>query len=199
MNKKIVVGLTGGIASGKTTVLQEFKQLGIPTIDCDILARKAVTKGQPALQKISQKFGRVILKKNGTLHRKKLAKIIFNDDKKRKNLENILHPAILKLLKEKIKLMARPMVIVDIPLLFEAHWTPQVDAIVLVKIPKPLQIQRLMRRNHYSKAQAMERIQTQWPTEKKAKLADYIVDNSKNRKSVSTQIKKILTSLNVNS
>ncbi|HAX62116.1 MAG TPA: dephospho-CoA kinase [Elusimicrobia bacterium] len=180
MSKRInqkprILGLTGGIASGKTTVLNQFKKLGIKTISCDEIARKVYTRAN-VRKKIKKYFG--------TLNRKKIAKIIFSDFTKRKQLEKILHPAIIKNLKKQLNLLPSTFyllpVIVDVPLLFETHLEKMFDKIIVVYCKKNQQISRLMKRDKLTKTEAIRRISAQLPLSKKLKLADIIIDNTKN-------------------
>lgn len=166
-----IIGLTGGIASGKTTVLNQFKKLGIKTISCDEIAKK-IYKRANVRKKIKKHFG--------TLNRKKIAKIIFSDFIKRKQLEKILHPGIIRELKKQLKLLATrhsPLAVVDVPLLFEAHLEKMFDKIIVVYCKKNQQISRLMKRDKLTKSEATKRIVSQMPLSEKIKLADFILRN----------------------
>lgn len=186
--KPKIIGLTGGIASGKTTVLNEFKKLGVKTISCDVIARK-VFNGTNVPKRIRKLFG--------TLDRKKIAKIIFSDFAKRKQLERILHPLIIKELKKQLSTIDYRLstaVIVDVPLLFETHLEKMFDKIIVVYCKKNQQISRLMKRDKLIKSEATKRIASQMPMSKKIKLADFTIKNTESlrRKKINSQVKKIL-------
>ncbi len=187
--KSKIIGLTGGIASGKTTVLNQFKKLGIETISCDEIARQ-IYKRTNVQKKIKIFFG--------TLNRKKIAKIIFSDFAKRKQLEKILHPEIIKNLKKQLKLHPTPYtphpVVIDVPLLFETHLEKMFDKIIVVYCKKNQQISRLMKRDKLTKSEATKRVASQMPMSEKIKLADVILRNDGilRGKKIKSQIKKIL-------
>lgn len=191
----MIIGLTGGIASGKTTVLKNFKELGYKTLDCDRLARQVVLPKTPALKKIIKTFGKKFLKKNGSLNRSKLGVLIFKNPKKRKLLENIIHPKIIEILKKKIQTHSSGFLIIDIPLLFEKKLQNLVDKTIVVWIPKKLQAQRLIQRSGISQTQANLRINSQWPLSKKKKLANFFIDNSRTILDTKKQAKKCLTKI----
>lgn len=190
-DKKLkIIGLTGGIASGKTIVLNEFKKLGIKTISCDEIAKKIFYEKNISI-KIRKLFG--------TLNRKKIAKIIFLDFVKRKRLEKILHPEIIRELKKQLKLLAARhagVAIVDVPLLFETHLEKMFDKIIAVYCKKNQQINRLMKRDKLTKSEATKRIESQMPLSRKIKLADFILRNTGEKK-INLQIKKILDLLEI--
>ena len=193
--KKIVVGLTGGISSGKSTVLNYFKKLGAKTLDSDKIARDVVQKGNPALKEIVKKFGKEFLKKDGTLDRRKFGKLIFENKAKRKELEKIVHPRIIEVYKKNIKSLKSRVLVIDIPLLFEVRLQNLVDQIITVWVPRNVQIRRMIKKWGLKKEEAICRIQSQWPLEQKKKLSDFIIDNSNSlqetKKQVDALFKKI--------
>lgn len=195
LKKKIVVGLTGGIASGKSTVLKEFSKRGAKTLDCDTIAREVVGKGRPALKKISQIFGRKILQRNGSLDRAALAKIVFNNPKKRKILEKIVHPEVIKILNDKISAIKSGLVVVDIPLLFEAGLQKMVDKIIVVWVPLKTQCDRLILKNKIKPQEALRRIRAQWPLDKKKRLSNFVIDNSASLRQAKKQAGQIFEAL----
>lgn len=178
-----VLGLTGGIATGKSTVVNIFHQFGFPIVDADKIARQVVEPGTPGLMDIVTFFGPDILTDEGTLNRKKLGTIIFEDEQKRTILNQLLskyiQTAILKEIEKKQGTSS--LVVVDIPLLFEGGYEVYMDQVAVVYIPESLQVQRLMERDHLTEQAALQRIHSQWPIETKKKLADVIFDNQKNR------------------
>jgi len=189
--KGIVLGLTGGISTGKTSVLNEFKKHGIKTISCDEISKK-IYKWTNVQKRIKKLFR--------TLNRKKIAEIIFSDIKKRKLLEKILHPEIIKELKKQIKLLPTsnfrlPAVIVDVPLLFEVDISEMFEKIIVVYCPENIQIRRLANRDKISDADAKKRIRSQMPMSEKINRADYVVNNSGNFADTKKEIKKILDKL----
>jgi len=191
----IVVGLTGGIASGKSVVVNKFKKLGAKVIDADKIAHQVLHENLEVKNKIIKNFGKEILKKNGTINRKKLGKIVFSNAKKRKILEKITHPVIIKEVKKKLNhLITQSLnhfVILDAPLLFETKITNFVDKIIVVAVPREIQLKRLMERNNLTEQEAWERINSQWKIEKKKKFADFIIDNTKPLPMVEKQIYEI--------
>jgi dephospho-CoA kinase len=177
----LVVGLTGGIASGKSTVANMIKELGIEVIDADIEARKAVEIGEVAYEQIVTYFGEAILNDDLTINRSQLGEIIFNDSVKRQKLNEIVHPDVRRRMNEKKEaaiLRGDQVVVLDIPLLFESGLKQMVDVVLLVYVEKDVQLQRLMERNQLTKEEALARIQSQMPIEDKRKLADKVINNN---------------------
>ncbi|WP_299089544.1 dephospho-CoA kinase [uncultured Metabacillus sp.] len=191
----IVIGLTGGIASGKSTVSNIIKKAGIRVIDADKISREVVEVGQPAYKQIIETFGEEILHEDLTLHREKLGALIFSDETKRKQLNEIVHPAVrqemLKQTQEEKERQAKA-VILDIPLLFESSLTYMVDKTVLVYVNEETQLKRLMERNGFSEEEAMMRINSQMPLKDKVKLSDEIIDNNGSIEETTIQINKLL-------
>ncbi|MDD2271913.1 MAG: dephospho-CoA kinase [Desulfuromonadaceae bacterium] len=176
-----VIGLTGGIATGKSSVAHFFTSRGITVIDADQLARDAVQPGSPALAQIVSSFGQVVLTDDGTLNRKHLGEIVFSDPEKRRHLESILHPAIRKLAEEKIALAAaagHKRLIYMAPLLIEANATDRVDDIWVVTVRPEIQLQRLMQRDGISLHQAKSIIASQMSLSEKESYGSVIIDNS---------------------
>lgn len=176
-----VIGLTGGIATGKSTVARFFTERGIPVIDADQLARDAVLPGTPALMKIVSLFGREILTHDGLLDRKLLGTIIFSDPEKRRQLEDILHPEIRKRAEEHIAQAAadgHKRLIYMAPLLIEAGATDRVDDIWVVTVRPGVQLERLMRRDGISREQAQQLVDSQMPLSKKERYGSVVIDNS---------------------
>lgn len=194
----LIVGLTGGISSGKSTVLKIFKNFGCKTIDADEIAHQLTRPGTKVLREIVRKFGQEVLNKKGTLNRKKLAEAIFRDRQKRKSLNAIMHPKIIAEMKKRIKgvqkLTAqsrRKIVLVDMPLLFEAKLEYLVDKIILVYVPQKIQIERLQRDDNLTFKEAKARISTQTPLYKKKKYADYIINGDLDSTSLRKQVELI--------
>lgn len=193
-----VIGLTGGIASGKSTVSNMLKDLGITVIDADIEARQVVEPGENAYQQIVKHFGRGILLDDGTINRAKLGEIIFNNKDEREVLNGIVHPAVRESMMEKKEVAVKrgeKLIVLDIPLLFESKLTDLVEKVILVYVDKEIQIQRLMKRNQYSESEAISRIQSQMPLNEKKQLADFIIDNNGSIQQTEKQLNIILSQL----
>ncbi|GAA5927092.1 hypothetical protein JCM3775_002444 [Rhodotorula graminis] len=194
----LVVGLTGGIASGKSTVTKLFKDHKVPVIDLDILARVAVEPDSYALSALVRHFGPDILRDDGTLNRDKLGSIVFNNDKERKVLNSIVHPAVRRLLAwELVKAWFRgeKLCVVDAPLLVEAGLWKMCGAIVVVYCSEILQLQRLRSRNNLSLADAQARLAAQAPLSSKLKYADLVIDNSGPLADLDAQVERVVTRL----
>jgi len=194
----LIVGLTGGISSGKSTVLKIFKNFGCKTVDADEIAHQLTRPGTKVLREIIKKFGQEVLNKKGTLNRKRLAEAIFRDRQKRKSLNAIMHPKIIAEMKKRIKgvqkLTAqsrRKIVLVDIPLLFEAKLEYLVDKIILVYVPQKIQIERLQRDDNLTLKEARARISAQIPLYKKKKHADYIINGDLDSTSLRKQVESV--------
>lgn len=200
-NNSKIIGLTGGIASGKSTVSNILKSKGYKIIDADIIAREVVEIGKPAYKEIVEYFGKTILNKDYTIDRKKLGSIVFTDNKLLKKLNNITHPYIFKHIKEYIDENSEENVIfLDIALLFEEldkikKHNILLDEIWLVYIGKDTQIERLMKRNNYTMKEAKQRIEAQISMEEKYKKADRIIDNRRSILDLENNIEKMLKDL----
>jgi dephospho-CoA kinase len=179
-SKRFVLGITGGIATGKTSVLQELKRRGIPTISSDDLAHACLKPGHPAYRKAIQHFGRDILGPRHQINRKRLGQIVFANPKERKWLERQIHPWVQRALMSFIR-KYRGLTALDIPLLFEAGYQNKVDAVVVVGSSQASQLSRLKRRNGLEKRAALQRIQAQWPLSVKRKRADFVISNDGTR------------------
>ncbi|MBT2656902.1 dephospho-CoA kinase [Bacillus sp. ISL-18] len=177
----LVIGLTGGIASGKSTVSNMLKEMSITVIDADVEARLAVMKGEPAYQKILAEFGDEILLETGEIDRQKLGAIIFHQADQRQRLNEITHPEVRRRMLEQVETAKRnneEVVILDIPLLFESNLTAMVEKTILVYVDRDIQLQRLMERNNLTHEDAQARINSQMPLSEKIKLADAVINNN---------------------
>lgn len=186
-----ILGLTGGIATGKSTVSDFLKERGIPVVDADLAARKVVEPGSSGLKKIEGIFGEKILLKSGELNRKALAEIIFSDEKMRKKLNECLKDDIYEWItseKESLIQEKHRLIVLDIPLLFEGKYTNEVDTIMVVSCSADKQVKRLMNRNDLSEREARERIATQMPLDKKIKNADVVIDNNGTKEETRKQV-----------
>lgn len=174
-----VLGVTGGIASGKSTVVSVFAEAGFPVVDGDVIARQVVEPQSVGLQALVEHFGKEILLPDGNLNRKKLGRIIFSDPQQRGKLDKILDPYIRKEIGRQIEEAKKtaPLVIADIPLLYERDYVDQVDQVAVVYVSKELQKERLQLRDQLSEAEAKNRIASQLSLEEKKKKADIVFDN----------------------
>lgn len=191
----LTIGLTGGIATGKSTVSTIFKENNIPVIDADIEARYVVEKGSEGYQLIVEAFGEDILLPDGEINRPKLGAIVFSDEKKRQKLNEITHPRIRQQMLEKKNqaiLNNERLVILDIPLLFEGELQSIVDKVVVVSTDASVQLERLMKRNDFSKEEALQRIHAQMPLEEKEKLADVVIYNNGTQEELKASVEALI-------
>lgn len=189
------LGLTGGIATGKTTISNYLKSINIPVLDADEYARKVVEPGTPGLDEITNTFGEQVLRADGSLNRKLLGQIVFNDSSARQTLNDITHPRIQQMMADELHRLAEqqiPLVILDIPLLLENKNVAGADAVMVVTIPESLQLTRLMQRNNLTEKEAQSRISAQMPLVEKEKLADFVIDNSGTISSTQKQVEKVI-------
>ncbi len=188
------MGVTGGIATGKTTVSGMLEALGAPLIDFDILAREVVMPGTPALAQIAACFGRQVLARDGSLHRKRLANIVFGDAAKRKTLEGLIHPAIFEAYEERVRALeaTAPHGIVQacVPLLMEKSLQPMFHKILVVYIPRKEQARRLARRDKISLSEAYRIINSQMPIDEKVSQADFVINNYGSLEDTRAQVEK---------
>jgi dephospho-CoA kinase len=177
----VKVGLTGGIATGKSTVAAMLQEKGARLIDFDVLTRLAQAPGKDAWKAIVEHFGTAVLNADGTINRGRLGDLIFSDEKKRKTLNAIVHPILFAEWKDMIRDIAQhdpdAVVVTDIPLLFETGVSSYFDLIVLVYAQPSQQVERLMERNGYSTAEALKRLDSQLSIEDKICRADIVIDN----------------------
>jgi dephospho-CoA kinase len=190
-----LVGLTGGIASGKSTVAAILRRLGAEIINADDLAREVVEPGREAWQEIVATFGSSILQEDQTIDRRKLREVIFNDPQARKKLEAIIHPRVRALAEEKIRTFeaaGSELVVYEVPLLFEAlihHW---IRPVILVACDIETQKARLKERDDLSDAEAQRHIEAQMSLEEKRKLADYTIENNGSLADLEAQVKAVV-------
>ncbi|WP_409370388.1 dephospho-CoA kinase [Lysinibacillus sp. 38-6] len=192
----MIIGLTGSIASGKSTVAKMMTALGLPIVDADIVARDVVEPGTETLALIVKSFGEDILLEDGTLNRSKLGDIIFHEPAKRKVLNDIMHPAIRQeMLRQRDAYLeaGQKHVVMDIPLLFESKLQHFVERILVVSVSEEVQLRRLMERNQLSKEDALARMHSQLPMSVKEKSAHAVIYNNENLQQTEEQLLKILT------
>lgn len=192
----ILVGLTGGIASGKSAASKIFKKLGAYIIDADVLAREVVEPLKPAWKDIVKNFGKEILNKDNSINRQKLAEIVFNNKKKRELLNSIVHPRVFKRAKEIEKEIAKKdpkaVIIFDAALLIESGYYKKMDKNIVIYADEDVQVKRLMKRDGLTKDEAKKRIKAQMPLREKMRFADYIIDGNKVLNMVKKQAKAVI-------
>ena len=195
----IVVGLTGGVATGKSTIARMFKQCGAVVIDADQLVREVVKPGKPAWREIVRSFGPTILNPDRSINRRALGAIVFEKRNKLRRLERIIHPRVARiqarLTKEAARKIPDAIVIYDVPLLFEAGVDKRVDKIIVVTADRETQIARLRKRNGLTRAEAIRRINSQMPLAKKIHQADHVLNGTLPRPSLHKQVGRLSKSL----
>ena len=195
----ILVGLTGGVATGKSTVAMMFKQCGAVVIDADELAHDVVKPGKPAWREIVELFGKTVLNQDRSLNRQALGSIVFRNPIKRRQLECIIHPRVAREQVRLTKAIARKdpkaVVIYEVPLLFEAGVDKRVDKIIVVTADRETQIARLKKRNGLSRAEAIRRVKSQMPLAKKIERADHILSGILPRPSLRRHVGQLLKHL----
>ena len=193
------IGLTGSIATGKSTVTNMLKELGAFVIDCDKTARDVVAPGTRGLAKIEEAFGKEAIAADGSMDRVYIGDLVFRNPGMKKRLENILFPLIFEALNEELLRLERagstPVVFLDMPLLYEVKYDSYVDEVWLVYVPFEVQLSRLMKRNDYTKEEALLRIHSQIPVDKKKALAQQVIDNSGTLEDTKEQVRSLWETL----
>ena len=201
-DNRLVLGVTGGIASGKSTVVNMLKEMGAPAIDFDVLAREVVEPDKPAWREIVAYFGEQVLQEDRSLDRKKLSDIVFRDIEKRKKLESFTHPRIheefVRQLNEIVEQDPQAIVLVDVPLLIELNLQYMFHKTLLVHVPQAIQIERLVKRDGISKKEATDRLKAQLPIDEKVGYADFIIHNDKSLKETRKQVEELWQTLKKN-
>jgi dephospho-CoA kinase len=199
MRRFLLVGLTGGIATGKSTVSTMFAHLGAKIVDADLLAREVVMPGQPAHAAIVREFGPDVLQADGTLDRKRLGAIVFADAARRQRLEAITHPAIhvrqQRILAVYDEEAFEGIVIWDAALLIESSSARRMDKVVVVVADPDTELRRLMARDGFADGEARRRIASQMPLAEKVKVADYVIDNSGSRAETERRVREVYRAL----
>ncbi|MFX3618043.1 MAG: dephospho-CoA kinase [Sporolactobacillus sp.] len=194
------IGLTGGIASGKSTVADWLKAQNFPLIDADKIAKQVVEPGEEGLKKIAAHFGRAVLQADGSLDRKRLGDLIFADQEQRDQLNQLLHPLIRREMLRTVSDYEKngaEVVFLDIPLLFDSGLEDWVDRTIVVFVPAEVQLQRLIKRNHLTEQQARARIASQMPLAEKRRRATAVIDNCGTILQTRQQIQKLLERWNL--
>src|SRR5688500_9534736 len=194
----LLIGLTGNIASGKSTVARLLAERGATVIDSDLLARRAVELGTPAYEEIVRRWGTDVVAPDGMLDRARLREIVFDDHDSLEELNRIVHPEVNRL-RERLVSEARRrgdrVVVCDIPLLFEKHLAAEFDRILLVDAPRPIRLERLVRDRGLTETEAMAMIARQMPADLKRARADFIIDNAGTREALVQRVDEVWRSL----
>ncbi|ADU31453.1 dephospho-CoA kinase [Evansella cellulosilytica] len=191
----MIIGLTGGIATGKSTVSLMLKEKGFPIVDADQIAKEAVMPKREAYIKIVETFGEGILLHDTSIDRKKLGSIIFKDEGKRKALNDIVHPVVRRKMKEETNMYKKngyKTVILDIPLLIESNLLSLVEKVLLVYVPQTIQLRRLMTRDSSTEKEALSRIHAQIPIDEKKKYANAIIYNDGTFEDTKKQLNELI-------
>ena len=195
----IVVGLTGGVATGKSTVAKMFKRCGAVVIDADELAREVVKPNKPAWRQVVKAFGKTVLNPDRTLNRRELGSLVFENRAKLRQLEKIIHPLVAREQQRLVRRISKrnhhTVVIYEVPLLFEAGVDKRVDKIIVVTADRDTQIARLKKRNGFSRAEAIQRIRNQMPLAKKIQRADHVLNGTFPRASLREQVGQLFNHL----
>ncbi|GEL09086.1 dephospho-CoA kinase [Salisediminibacterium halotolerans] len=191
----MILGLTGGIASGKSTVGNMMKEYGIPVIDADEISRAVVAPGEETLEQIKTHFGQRVIHSDGTLNREELGTIVFSRPEERETLNELIHPAVRKRMQdmaEAKKQAGYQLIVLDIPLLVENNLFYLVDETVVVYASREIQKARLMARNGYNEEEAEQRLAAQMPIDEKRSFADHIIDNSGSLAETKNQVDQLI-------
>lgn len=195
----IVVGLTGGVATGKTTVARMFKQCGAAVIDADQLAHDVVAPGKPAWRQIVKAFGTAVLNRDRTLNRRELGALVFGNRAKLRQLERMIHPRVAREQQRLVRRIAKhkphTVVIYEVPLLFEAGVDKRVDTTIVVTADRDTQIARLKKRNRFPRAEAVRRIRSQMRLATKIRRADHVLNGTLPRPSLRKQVSQLFKQL----
>jgi dephospho-CoA kinase len=189
--KKIILGITGSFGSGKSTVARIFASFGAAVIDADKLAHRCLRQQTKSYKKILAVFGRGILKKDKAIDRGKLAQAVFSNRKLLRRINRIIHPEVIRAIKARIKAAPEKLVVLDAPLLIEAGLRKLVDKLIVVRISRRKQIQRIQSRDFLGKIDILKRVRLQVPLAEKLRLADFIIDNSGTLSKTTKQAERI--------
>ena len=191
----VVIGVTGGVGTGKSTVTKMFQQLGAVALDADVIAHQVMEPKRLAWRQIIKAFGQGVLNEDQTVNRKRLAAVVFADEEQRKRLEGISHPKVLHVIKQQLHRLKRSRrvraVVLDVPLLLEAGAQDLVDMLVVVSVPPGVARERLKKQYGWSKEETDARMAAQWDMSAKVALADEVVDNANGVDATRTQVKRI--------
>ena len=195
----LLVGLTGGMGSGKTLASSFFHEFGAYIIDADIICRKLVEPGKPALKEITDSFGKDIIDKSGNLNRKELGQLVFCDPNQREKLENILHPKVFECEKLEYnaicKINPKALVMVDAALLIESGNHREMDRVIVINSDEKIRIQRILSRGKWNKNEVVARLKNQMSSTEKIKYADFVLDNNRDKMHLKEQVEILYANL----
>jgi dephospho-CoA kinase len=191
----MVIGVTGSLGSGKTTVARMFALLGARVIDADRIAHRLLRPGSGVYRSIIKNFGPGILAEDKTIERRRLARLVFDNPRLLRKLNRIVHPAVTVSIRKKIAGSKKTIFVLDAPLLIEAGLKKEVDVLIVVKSARKKQIERLLKKRICNKAQILKRIRSQMALSKKMRLADFIIDNDGSKTKTRMQVKRIYRAL----
>lgn len=190
--KPLVVGLTGGVATGKSTVARLFAKLGARVHNCDRIAHQALKQGTPTYREVKRKFrGLDIWNRHHAVERRKLASVVFRDAKRRRELERIVHPFVFDQIRRRVRAARKPILIFEVPLLYETHFDRQVDCVIVVACSRASQIERIRKKFRLAKGEAERRLGAQWPLQSKVTRADFVVDNGGSPSRTRAEVKRV--------
>lgn len=191
------IGLTGGIATGKSYVASRLRAAGVPVIDADVLAREAVAPGTPGLAAIVKRFGKEVLTPEGFLNRVRLGHVVFRDAAARSDLEAIVHPAVRARIDEFFTHLPRDVrfAVADVPLLYETGRVKEFDKVIVAACPRPMQVERVMARDGLSRENADRRLAAQLPIEEKVRRADFVIRTEGTFDETNAQVDQLLAKL----
>jgi dephospho-CoA kinase len=191
------IALTGGIATGKSHVVNGLRAAGVPVVDADVLARQAVAPGTSGLAAVVARFGNEILSADGSLNRARLGAVVFSDDDARRDLEGIVHPFVRRGIAEFFEQLPADTVfaIADIPLLFETHQERRFDKVIVVACPRVTQVERVMARDGLNREEAERRVAAQFPIEEKVRRADYVIETTGSFEETAAQVTALIETL----
>lgn len=189
--KPYIVALSGGIASGKSTVEKLFAQLGVPIVDADIIAHQVVAKGQPALAAIARHFGEHLLQADGSLNRSQLRQLIFNDESQRQWLNQLLHPIINQQTQQQFAQVKQPYLLWVVPLLVENNLQKSADRVLIITTDPAIQLERLQKRDNIDKSLAEKMLSSQASNLARLAVADDIIDNNQDLSSLTEKVQRL--------
>lgn len=188
VNKKIILGITGSFGSGKSTVAAFFKRYGAEIIDADRIAHQLIRPGTQAYKKIAKVFGKGILKKDSSINRKELSRIVFENKKLLASLNALIHPAVISIMRKRLRASENGIVVLDAPLLLEAGLKDWVDKLIVVTLGRDEQLSRIGKKTGLSKDQICARIRHQISLSRKVRNADFVIDNNGSRANTGKQV-----------
>ncbi|MBU0674794.1 MAG: dephospho-CoA kinase [Proteobacteria bacterium] len=194
------IGLTGGIASGKSTIAEHFRAAGVPVIDADQIARQLLEPDQDGWRALANAFGARFFNSDGSVNRSRLRKAIFHDDGIRATVNRLIHPLVRRMIHQQIDLLsdsASGLVVVEVPLLYEARWQGDFSKVVVVFVEKEVQIMRLVKRDGISVNEAEKVLAAQFDLKDKVAQADYVIDNSGLWEETLLQVERLINQFSV--